>query len=159
MRTFLAFVCLLATVILVPGARAKNATATLTGANQVPPLTTTASGTWEAEETEGGLGKWTLTIKNANEVIMAHIHQGSAGQNGPVVLQLVPENATQPKLTTPASGPMLEYTGDITTGNLTGPLASKKVADLIALMKKNDTYVNVHTVAHPDGEIRGQIVY
>jgi hypothetical protein len=31
------------------------------------------------------------------------------------------------------------------------------MAQLLALMDAGDTYINVHTAANPDGEIRGQI--
>jgi hypothetical protein len=33
----------------------------------------------------------------------------------------------------------------------------KTIADLVQEIKNGDAYVNVHTVQHPAGEIRGQI--
>jgi hypothetical protein len=47
--------------------------------------------------------------------------------------------------------------GNITDSSLTGPMAGKTLADLISAINNGDTYVNVHTQTHPDGEIRGQI--
>ena len=47
--------------------------------------------------------------------------------------------------------------GNVTDSSLTGPMAGKTVADLQTAMTSGDTYVNVHTDDHPDGEIRGQV--
>ena len=38
-----------------------------------------------------------------------------------------------------------------------GSLAGKSIADLVAKMQSGEAYVNVHTEANPNGEIRGQI--
>jgi hypothetical protein len=47
--------------------------------------------------------------------------------------------------------------GDITAADLRGPLAGLTIQDLVAEMVAGNTYVNVHTVENPGGEIRGQI--
>ena len=47
--------------------------------------------------------------------------------------------------------------GNITSANLEGPLAGKKMSDLISLIKNDNAYVNVHTEANPQGEVRGQL--
>jgi hypothetical protein len=47
--------------------------------------------------------------------------------------------------------------GNITDSSLTGPMQGKTLGDLINAINNGDTYVNVHTQGHPDGEIRGQI--
>ena len=44
--------------------------------------------------------------------------------------------------------------GNVTDSKLTGPMAGQTVADLQTAMTNGDTYVNVHTQDHPDGEIR-----
>ena len=36
-------------------------------------------------------------------------------------------------------------------------MQGKTLDDLAAAIEKGDTYVNVHTTAHQDGEIRGQL--
>ena len=38
-----------------------------------------------------------------------------------------------------------------------GPLAGKRISDLIKLIEDGKAYVNVHTDQNPDGEIRGQL--
>jgi hypothetical protein len=47
--------------------------------------------------------------------------------------------------------------GTITANGLTGDLMGKSLNDLVQIIKAGDAYVNVHTDANPDGEIRGQI--
>ncbi|HEX7178953.1 MAG TPA: CHRD domain-containing protein, partial [Nitrososphaeraceae archaeon] len=47
--------------------------------------------------------------------------------------------------------------GNITDSSLQGPVQGKILGDLISLMNSGDTYVNILTLTHPDGEIRGQI--
>ena len=37
------------------------------------------------------------------------------------------------------------------------PMAGKTLIDLNKAMELGETYVNVHTEEHPNGEIRGQI--
>ena len=44
--------------------------------------------------------------------------------------------------------------GNITDTDLTGPMQGKTLSDLISAIKNGDTYTNVHTPSHPDGEIR-----
>jgi hypothetical protein len=48
--------------------------------------------------------------------------------------------------------------GSLLEKDLTGPLAGKTFADVTAAVLGGQTYVNVHTKANPNGEIRGQIV-
>ena len=47
--------------------------------------------------------------------------------------------------------------GTINNSDLKGPLLGKNIFALITLMQSKNTYVNVHSESHPDGEIRGQI--
>ena len=47
--------------------------------------------------------------------------------------------------------------GTLTADDLSGDLMGKSLKDLVKLIKSGDIYVNVHTDANPNGEIRGQI--
>ena len=47
--------------------------------------------------------------------------------------------------------------GTITEKDLAGDLQGKTMNDLVQMIKSGDAYVNVHTDAHPDGKIRGQL--
>ncbi|MDR7432511.1 MAG: CHRD domain-containing protein, partial [Armatimonadota bacterium] len=48
--------------------------------------------------------------------------------------------------------------GVITAASLVGPLARQPLSALLERVRVGEAYVNVHTVAHPGGEIRGQIL-
>ena len=48
--------------------------------------------------------------------------------------------------------------GAITLDDLNGPVAGKKVSDLVNLMKEGKTIADVRTLDHQKGEIRGQIL-
>ena len=82
---------------------------------------------------------------------MAHIHQGKSGENGQPVVDLL-ANGNKQKT---SNGVFIN--GSITDSSLIGPLKGMTISELISSMKDGNNYVNVHTQAHPDGEIRGQI--
>jgi hypothetical protein len=108
---------------------------TLSGSQEVPPVTTSAS------------GKGTITVKDDKSVsgsiatsgingTAAHIHIGAAGQNGPVIVPL-------------AKG---------ADGNTWLVPAGAKLTDAqYEAYKAGNLYLNVHTAAHKGGEIRGQL--
>ncbi|MGH9173397.1 MAG: CHRD domain-containing protein, partial [Vicinamibacterales bacterium] len=81
-------------------------------------------------------------------VTAAHIHDGNAGENGPVLVPLY----TAPAGTTVNPNGVL-VTGTIEPADLPEEMT---IAALANLMLDGELYVNVHTTAHPDGEIRGQ---
>ena len=82
-----------------------------------------------------------LSATNLKGFMMAHVHQGKTGENGP-----------------PVTAPLSIGKGKITSSDLQGPLAGKQISDLVNIMKNGGAYVNVHTQQHQDGEIRGQIM-
>jgi hypothetical protein len=116
-------------------------TAKLSGSNEVPPVTTSATGMAQFQLTaDGSQINYKLNATNLNNFMMAHIHQGKAGENGP-----------------PVTAPLSIGSGKITASDLQGPLAGKQLSDLINLMKTGGTYTNIHTQTNQNGEIRGQI--
>ena len=104
---------------------------------------------------DGSSLSYKLIVANIENVRMAHIHVAPAGQNGPVVTWLYPSSA--PPLLIPGRTNGILHQGIITSANLVGGLAGKDVSDLIDLIIEGRTYVNVHTLQYPGGEIRGQI--
>jgi hypothetical protein len=127
--------------------------AILTGAAEVPPVQTNASGSAEVEVVDNGNRvEYVIDVSNIDRVIVAHIHQGTSSEAGPVIATLF--NASTP--TGPMTGQLTA--GSITSANLEGPLQGKQLSDLIALMQNGQAYVNVHTEQNPDGEIRGTLV-
>jgi hypothetical protein len=80
-----------------------------------------------------------LTVNNLDAPTAAHIHQGRAGVNGPIVVPL-----TAPKTGDPgaSSGCIPDVEPDLVEEILTHP---------------EEFYVNVHTEKFPAGAIRGQL--
>lgn len=125
--------------------------AELSGAKEVPPVMTPAMG--EATfmlSPDGTVLTYKLTVSNLTNVTAAHIHLAPAGVNGPIVVGLF--GGSIPGLFT---GVLAE--GTITSANLGGSLAGMPLSALITQMNAGNTYVNVHTMANPGGEMRGQI--
>ncbi len=145
--------------LFIPFVSASGATtfhATLSGKNQSPPIDVPAHGTATFVLSKSGKSlHFRLYVADIENVSMAHIHIGAAGEEGPVAAWLYPSHP-------PARVKKGKFTGELATGVITardlqGPLKGKTVADLVQDIKNGDAYVNVHTVQHPAGEIRGQI--
>jgi hypothetical protein len=141
-----------------------NFVAVLSGGEEDPPVPTRARGVALFEVApDGSAIHYKLIVANIHNVVMAHIHLGPRGVNGPVVAWLfgpVPPGGGR------FDGVLEE--GTITEDHLTGPLAGKSLHDLLKEMVDGNTYVNVHTNDGIDplntgpgdmltGEIRGQI--
>jgi hypothetical protein len=129
--------------------------ARLTGASEVPPVQTNASGFADLDvEMEGGqrVVDYHLYVSNIDRVTQAHIHQGNGSENGPIIVPLF--NTSTP--TGPVTGQLAE--GHITPANFVGPIQGKQLDELIALMQNGTAYVNVHTEQNPQGEIRGTVL-
>ncbi|MDQ4017226.1 MAG: CHRD domain-containing protein [Thermoproteota archaeon] len=130
--------------------------ARLTGASEVPPVETNASGFADLDvEMEDGqrVVDYHLYVSNIDRVTQAHIHQGNSSENGPIIVPIFNASSTP---TGPVTGQLAE--GHITPANFVGPLQGKQLDDLIALMQNGTAYVNVHTEQNPQGEIRGTVL-
>ena len=79
-----------------------------------------------------------LTVADIDTPIGAHIHEGAAGTNGPVVVGLEP----------------LPPTGDSSSS---GCVSLERQEIIEILRDPSNYYVNVHTEDFPDGAIRGQL--
>jgi hypothetical protein len=146
------------------GAGQPTASTHLSGDHEVPPRDTTAQGQAIFKLSEDGLTmSYKLIASNIENVIQAHIHQGSAADNGPIVVFLFGLVANGGGR---HDGVLSE--GTFTAANFIGPLAGLPMSALLSQMSNGNTYVNVHTndgVAptntgpgdFPGGEIRGQI--
>lgn len=110
-------------------------TATLTGASEVPAVTTTGTGTLKAmyNRTSKKL-TYTLTYSGfgTDTVTAAHFHKGAEGVNGPVVVPITLRSGTE---------------------QTTDALTTDQETDLL----NNMWYVNVHTKKYPNGAIRAQL--
>ncbi len=145
---------ILATVLTVSlgFAAEKGFKAKLSGHDVVPAVKTKAKGDTEFKLSQDGKElSYKLKVKDIENVTAAHIHKGKKGENGPPLAGLF----AGPKKEGKFSGILAE--GKITEKDLLGELQGKPLDELVKLIKSGDLYVNVHTDAHPDGEIRGQI--
>ncbi len=106
----------------------------LSGAQEVPPVTTTASasGTIAVAADLAISGSINTT---GVEGTMAHIHKAPAGQNGPVVV------------------PMVKTADNVWSIPAGAKLTEAQYQDL----KEGNLYINVHSAAYKGGEIRGQL--
>ena len=96
-----------------------------------------------------------MMVASLEDVTMAHIHLAPAGENGPPVVWLYPSRPPMLMIGGETNGLLSQ--GTITENDLVGPLTGGTLEDLLAEMLMGRTYVNVHTIEHPAGEIRGQI--
>jgi hypothetical protein len=122
-------------LLLGPGlALAADSKVTLTGKEEVPAVQTEATGsgtiTVGADKSVSG----SVTTKGVDG-IAAHIHQAAMGKNGPPIISL-------------------EKTDD---GKWSVPKGSKLTDEQLAAYKAGELYVNVHSAAHKNGEIRAQL--
>jgi hypothetical protein len=107
----------------------------LTGEQEVPPVSTGAL----------GQAKLTLDLPSRNisgsivldgmTATMAHIHEGDVGVNGPIIVTLI----------------------QTTPGTWTVPADTKLTTSQAEAFATGGLYVNAHSAANPNGEIRGQI--
>lgn len=106
----------------------------LSGAEEVPAVQTAATGQADiiVSPDKSVSGNVVTTGINATA---AHIHLGAAGKSGPVVLPLVKGKEN----------------------TWTVPAGSKLTDSQYHSYQAGELYVNVHSAAHKDGEIRGQL--
>ena len=128
--------------------------AVLTGGEEVPPVTTDALAVVHLERKPGGSIHYRLwAAAHISQAMAAHVHLGAYNQNGAVVAFLF-------ALPTPQDfhrGDLIAE-GVIRDENVIArPGFEASVANLLQRMRQGRAYVNLHTVAHPPGEIRGQL--
>jgi hypothetical protein len=121
----------------------------LTGANEVPPVNSTASGTAFFINNQTFI-EYDISVSDFYNATAAHIHQGRAGSNGPIVVTLY-------NTTDPSPGLFGGFSGNITASLLEGPMRGHELSELIDIMSNGQSYVNIHSIKYKNGEIRDQI--
>jgi hypothetical protein len=121
--------------------------ATLTGAQEVPMVATTATGRGQvvinADRTRMRFAL--ATDLAAAQITQAHIHVAPAGVNGGIAFFLADSGFTSPRL------------GTLTEADFLAPPEAPTFADFVTALLSGGTYMNIHTMLHMDGEIRGQL--
>lgn len=132
--------------------------AELTGTAEVPAVATETDGRAEVRvDDDREEAEFRIRVDDGIAVTQSHLHCAPAGQNGPVIAFLF---GLEP------GG--VNVDGDLARGELTdadilpaGATCTVPVHDIASLahaMQAGIIYANVHTVAHPGGEIRGQLM-
>ena len=121
-------------------------TANLVGSAEVPPTTSTATGTATFTDNTTSID-YVLTVSQMTAITQSHIHVGSATCACPVIINLFIANR-----------PSGTVSGVIATGTITAANNSSVSLDSLRVLFNNgNAYVNVHTSANPGGEIRGTV--
>lgn len=123
-----------AALVLSSAVFAKDVNVSLTGAEETPPVATSAAGagTISIDKDNGVTG----SVKTTGiEGTAAHIHLGTVGKSGPPIITLMKGEA----------------------GEWIVPAGSKLTPEQFDSFKAGNLYVNVHSAANKPGEIRGQL--
>ena len=126
-------------------------TATLSGGANKSNSTGTAK--FLVNDNNSQISYW-INVTGIKKINQAHVHNGTTGQNGDIVVSLLSNSKSAKGNATP---PKIGFNGNITKSDLRGPMQDKKISDLITLMGNGSAYVNIHTDKYPKGAIRGQI--
>jgi hypothetical protein len=116
------------------GMMAKNVDVTLNGSQQVPPVSTSASGKGSFTVNDDHTVSGSVTVAGLAPVA-AHIHVGARGKNGPVAIGLTKSSE----------------------GVWVVPAGARFNDDQYKAFMAGETYVNFHTPAYKGGEIRAQL--
>jgi len=124
----------LAAGALVAGvALAADVNVTLSGDNEVPPVKTAGTGSGKITIGDDGAVSGSVTTTGVPGT-MAHIHEGAAGTNGPVIVPFTKDGDTYK-----------------------APPGAKLTPAQMQSFKDGKLYFNVHTDANKGGEVRGQL--
>jgi hypothetical protein len=146
-------------------AMAQTVRADLEGFQEVPVVSTAASGSLRAKiDPDGRSIFWELTYSGLQgDVRQAHIHVGQAGVNGGIAVWLCDTTFNPgPAGTQRCPGNSATLNGVITSAEVVGPggaqqLGAGEFDELVTAIRAGVTYANVHSSISGGGEIRGQI--
>jgi hypothetical protein len=125
---------------------------TMSGDQVTPPTDTSVNGTASFRTTTyDTVIKYKIKIAGSSDVTSADIHMGKKGENGEAVVDLLKDS----KKNGIKNGTSIR--GNFNSSELKGPLKGKMMEELISAMSNGNTYVNIDTPYHENGEIRGQI--
>ena len=156
---FWIILALTASVLVAPAVHSQTArfSASLSGANEVPPINTDGKGDFEMTNQQGMIS-FSLTFSGlSSSLTVAHLHFAPTKVAGGVMIFLC-GGGGQPDCPAVTEGTI---TGTITAANVTGPTTQGiDVGDLDSALEAVRTglsYVNMHTTNFAGGEIRGQV--
>jgi len=127
--------------------------ANLSGDNEVPPVVTESTGKafLRLNKTETEI-EIQLHVNDGVRITQSHIHCAPVGVNGPIIIFLAGLHAAGLDI----DGKWVSN-ATIKDTSIVNPSCGATVSAVAASMRAGNTYVNVHSVAHGGGEIRGQV--
>ncbi|HHW09142.1 MAG TPA: CHRD domain-containing protein [Firmicutes bacterium] len=132
--------------------------ANLSGANVVPPVVTTGTGTatFRWVKRRGHKHRrllFNVTVTDLPNIIAINLQSGRPTENGPIIATLFLS-----ELAGGTISPDLTVSGRIRQADLSGPFAGATLKKLIKAMARGLTYVQVYTFDLPNGALRGQVM-
>ena len=118
--------------------------------NEVPPVDSTAEGVATFKVKDDAI-KSKINITGITDVSGAQILMGKIGQNGDPIVDLLKTG----EKTETTDGVAIK--GNFTASDFEGSMQGKDLSALQSAMATNQTYVNIMTSDHPDGEASGHI--
>ena len=148
----------------------KNIREDLVGYEEVPSVSTTGNGEFNARINKTG-DQVTYTLRYSDlegAVQQAHIHIGNPGVNGGISVFLCTNLGNGPAGTQPCPAPPATISGTITAADVSPNIPATQAArnqglntgefdEFLAALRAGALYVNVHSTMWPGGEIRSQI--
>jgi hypothetical protein len=126
--------------------------ASLDGEQEVPPVTTSATGTLTLTVSADLTSvDYILKVSKLSNLTVARLHEGASGKEGSTIATLYDGPTKSGSFT----GTLAQ--GTLTKADLAGPLAGKTIEDLVVLLAAGSVYINVGSTSHTSGEIRGQL--
>lgn len=95
---------------------------------------------------DGNSLNYEIRVSNTKDIIFGHLHLAPAGQNGPVIVDVLGAK--------PGLNNGIIAMGEIRQEDIKNGIT---VAQLVDEFKAGNIYVNIHTTINPGGELRGQI--
>lgn len=134
--------------------------AAMSGAQEVPEVVTDSTGEVRIQFDQAlSQADFQVSVRRGVDIVVAHFHCGRPGENGPVVAFLFG----------PVAGGV-DVNGELAKGTLTNAdfVAANcvatigrpvnNIASLAFAMAEGLIYANAHSVAHPGGVVRGQML-
>jgi hypothetical protein len=129
-----AIIPLIAAFLMAGPAFAQDVSVSLTGGEETPPVTTSATGQGTISVAKDHTVSGSIKTSGIDGT-MAHIHVGAPGKAGPPIVTLT----------------------KAADGSWTVPPGTKLTDDQFASFTSGNLYVNVHSADHRGGEIRAQL--
>lgn len=127
--------------------------AALRGSAEVPPVMTDTQGRFAIDFNETFTrARFELFVNDGERITQAHFHCAPRGVNGPIFIFLAGFHERGWDLTGEWIGGAV-----ITNDNIIEPSCGTTLRQVARSMQNGQVYVNVHSIANPGGEVRGQV--